>query len=86
MSTPKKPPPREGYPAAAVGKIIDEALGKSGQRKRQPSADELADWLGDALSRWPDDWGPGERDEVSHVIHVLDTIAERGQPRKRRRA
>ena len=76
--------PRPDYPAEAVGKIIDDTL-KKARRPRLP-ADELVTMLGDALDRWPDDWGPGERDEVSHVIDVLDTIAEREQKKKRRRA
>jgi hypothetical protein len=73
------PRSRGEYPAEEVGKVIDEFLDKArgGKRRRRPSADELIGWLGDALDRWPDDWEPGERDEVSHVIARLEAIAER---------
>jgi hypothetical protein len=75
MVGPAEPPGK--YPADAVGKVIDEALGKFGRGPRQLPPDELATALGDALDRWPDDWEPGERDEVSHIIHRLDEIAAR---------
>jgi hypothetical protein len=77
--------PDAGYPADAVNKVIDNALKKSGRQLRRLPPDDLATMLGDALDRWPDDWTPGERDEVSHVIDRLDTIAERERPQARRR-
>ena len=32
--------------------------------------------LAEALEKWPEAFGPGDRDEVSHIIHILDQIAE----------
>jgi hypothetical protein len=57
----------------------------SGQRNHP--AEITACRLGDALDRWPSHFDGALRDEIGHVIFVLDEIAEsepvRGE-RKRR--
>lgn len=63
--------------AKEAGGKPPSALAEAKYRIPRPSPDDLATMLGDALERWPEDWEPGERDEVSHIIHRLDEIAGR---------
>jgi hypothetical protein len=63
--------------AARVNAAIDKALAPQRRKQpRQPSAGELAGQLGDALNRWPDAFGAGDRDMVSEIIYILDGIEE----------
>lgn len=44
--------------------------------KRRHPAEVTADRLGDAVTRWVDKFDAAERDEIGHIIHALDEIAE----------
>lgn len=44
-------------------------------RHRNHPAEITATRLGDALDKWPSHFDGELRDEISHVIHVLDRIA-----------
>ncbi len=52
---------------------------KTYRRSRRHPAEVTLIRLAEALDKWPDAFGPGERDEVSHIIYILDRIAE-GKP------
>lgn len=46
------------------------------QRSPRHPAEVTAGRLGDALEKWPDRFDGGDRDMVSQIIHILNTIAE----------
>jgi hypothetical protein len=48
------------------------------RRRRHPAEVTLVR-LAEALEKWPDSFDGATRDEVSHIIHILDQIAE-GMP------
>jgi hypothetical protein len=66
----------ERYPAKEVGEILGAALRGKKSTKRHP-AEVTSDRLGDAVTRYADQFTPEEMDMVGQIRHRLETIAER---------
>ena len=75
MTAPVEQPTRQ----QRVNVLITDALRQyraSGRSGRRHPAEVTADRLGDAVTRWPDSFTPGERDMVGQIIDRLRDIAE----------
>ena len=65
------------YPTREVGDILRAALSGKRRAQRHP-AEVTSDRLGDAVTKWADQFTPEELDMVGQIRHRLETIAERG--------
>jgi hypothetical protein len=66
--------------SARVSAIITNALRESKSTKRHP-CEVTADRIGDHLDKYPEDFDGATRDDVGHLRHILQNIADRERRR-----